>query len=169
MIRDDQRNDTVAGNASVVIFNEEWRVRGAAAPRLRAKSGSAIARDVSVSAGAKAGQALDDIARAFVAVQIGKFVRAARKSQGYSQEELAKLVGVTQARISQWENMEKSGETIDIVNLFKIALLCNFPLRLDWNERTPKEACSPRNAQQAHEKQEGRERNDQSRDDRGEM
>jgi transcriptional regulator with XRE-family HTH domain len=159
----------MAGDATVVLFNEEMRARGAARSRLRAKGGSGIALGVSARAGAKAEQALDDFARASVAVHVGKLVRAARKSQGYSQEELAKLVGVTQARISQWENMEKSGETIDIVNLFKIALVCNFSLRLDWNERPPRETGSRRKAQPVHEKQEGSQRNDQSRHDRGEM
>jgi hypothetical protein len=65
--------------------------------------------------------------------------------------------------------MEKSGETIDIVNLFKIALVCNFPLRLDWDGRRSREAGSRRRAQAGHEKQEERSRHDHDRHDLGEM
>ncbi len=169
MTRDDRRNDSAVGDATVVSLNDKRRVRGSAEPRLHTKSGASIAWNVSARAGAKAQQALEEFARTSAAIEIDRFVKAARKSQGYSQEELAKLVGVTQARISQWENMEKSGETIDIVNLFKIALVCNFPLRLDWSEKRSKEAGSRRKAQTVHQKQEGRPRHDHSHHDQGEM
>lgn len=168
MIKDDQKDGAVPGDVTVVSLSEERRVRGHAGPRLHARRGSSVALDVVENAGARGVQLLEDMAREGAAAQIHKFVKEARKSRGYSQGELAKRIGVTQARISQWENMESSGETIDIINLFKIAIVCDFALKLDWGERTTREP-RRRKAQPGHDKQEGRPRHDQSRHDRGEM
>jgi transcriptional regulator with XRE-family HTH domain len=168
MIKDDQKDGAVRGDATVVNLSEERRVRERPGPRLHTRRGSSVALGAIENAGGRGGQLLEDMARAGAAAQIHKFVKEARKSRGYSQGELAKRIGVTQARISQWENMESSGETIDIISLFKIAIVCDFALKLEWGERTTKEP-RRRKAQPGHDKQEGRPRDDQSRHDRGEM
>ena len=75
---------------------------------------------------------LSQLARGLVRHQFGSFVKDARASQDLTQTDLASLVGVTQARISQWENMETSAETIDLENIYKIAIVCGAQVDLKW-------------------------------------
>lgn len=56
---------------------------------------------------------------------IGKNIRYLRKSSGYSQEQLARKIGITQGSISQWENEITEPDTRTLV---KLAQIFNVPM-----------------------------------------
>lgn len=53
---------------------------------------------------------------------IGKRIKEARASKGYSQEELAKVIGVSRVAVTKWESGQSSNIKLD--NMMK---LCKIP------------------------------------------
>lgn len=57
--------------------------------------------------------------------QIAATIQQQRKEQGYTQQELAKKLGVTQVMVSRWENGE---ENFTVATLAKISAALNLEL-----------------------------------------
>lgn len=62
---------------------------------------------------------------------IGRNIKRLRKTAGYSQEQLAKLLDVTQGAVSQWE---KDRTTPDTIYMLQMAKIFNVPLDEFTNE-----------------------------------
>ncbi|RYC70866.1 helix-turn-helix domain-containing protein [Spirosoma sordidisoli] len=59
--------------------------------------------------------------------QVGALIREARKAKGLSQEELAKLMGVTKAAISGYETGKQN---LTVGTLYKVSIALNLPLKI---------------------------------------
>ncbi len=55
-----------------------------------------------------------------------------RREQGYTQQQLAELLGITQALVSRWENGE---ENFTLATLAKIALVTNNTIDLSFTKK----------------------------------
>ena len=67
----------------------------------------------------------EECAAAKYIAQVSVIIQSQRKAKGYTQAELAKKLGVTQAIVSRWENGE---ENITLTTLVKIASALEIPL-----------------------------------------
>lgn len=63
--------------------------------------------------------------------QIAATIQRQRKAQGYTQQELAKKLGVTQVMVSRWENGEEN---------FTVATLAKISAALDMKLHNPLES-----------------------------
>lgn len=59
-----------------------------------------------------------------------KRLKAIRKQKGFSQSELAKLIGVSQNTISQWENGDRS-PSISMLKHLTVILECSADILLE--------------------------------------
>ena len=66
-----------------------------------------------------------EFAAAKYIAQIAVIIQRQRKAKGYTQKDLAMLLGVSQAMVSRWENGE---ENITLTTLVKIAFALEIPL-----------------------------------------
>lgn len=60
-------------------------------------------------------------------IKLGEIILIYRKRKGFSQEELAKLIGVS---ISTMQNYEKGKTIMDIETLKKLKIILNIPISI---------------------------------------
>lgn len=74
--------------------------------------------------------------------KIGRIIRDARKKKGYTQEELAEMVGVKKSAVAKWENGRVSEIKRSNLNMLSKALDINPNSLLDDIEEKPVETAN---------------------------
>lgn len=76
------------------------------------------------------------------AVRLGRFIREAREAMGWSQDELARMLGVDRTTVGKWE---AGANEPDLGMLKTLRRLLNLPAEriLDGNTRVVKVDCEP--------------------------
>lgn len=74
--------------------------------------------------------------------KIGRIIRDARKKKGYTQEELAEMVGVKKSAVAKWENGRVSEIKRSNLNMLSKALGINPNSLLDDIEEKPVETAN---------------------------